>query len=424
MQTLKKVVNQVPEIMAQHVPEGQVGVFLAALYQLICTQQQGITLMVVAQAGVPVHLRVNNWAATASMTRLFAQVIPGLGSLHGCMAVPEQIEYMPIPPKGCMMVPTSLFLRKQVWKQGTAARPIYLGNETDSGISSISRSTPVKTPVKGSCGHCQPLSSTPRSKPKLLVVAQQHQSELVAKQQGAPHGAHIWPTVQQVAQTWPQGSELYSWKQAADPGSTGNSSFVSMEEHRQFTTATLMKRDAPSWIDPDEDVVFVCDSQSDIEMVLAHEHDQQTEDSLPDSGTENSHHPSDDSNMESNQDWGSGHHFDSGSDPGSNLSSDLGSDASSGSDYGADPESSDENGGDFIDMFVAKSVPVLPRDPSHGRLPAATADPGEPRTRNDATFPLRKTLPIRTSRNGRKRNPIGRKLLPRPIPRRSPFRIK
>ena len=36
--------------MAQHVLEGQVGVFLAALYQLICTQQQGITSMVVAQA--------------------------------------------------------------------------------------------------------------------------------------------------------------------------------------------------------------------------------------------------------------------------------------------------------------------------------------------------------------------------------------
>ena len=83
-QTLEIVADQVPEIMAQHVPEGQVGVFLAALYQLICAQQQGITLMVVAQVGVPVHLGVNNWATMASMTRLFTQVIPGLGSLHGC----------------------------------------------------------------------------------------------------------------------------------------------------------------------------------------------------------------------------------------------------------------------------------------------------------------------------------------------------
>ena len=182
MQTLKKVADQVPEIIAQHVPEGQVGVFLAALYQLICTQQQGITSMVVAQARVPVHLGINNWAATASMTQLFAQVIPGLGSLHGCVAAPEQIEYTPIPLKGCTMVPTSLFSRKQVRKEGTATHPIYLGNDTDSGISSISRSTPVKTLVKGSGGHHQPFSSTPKSKPKLLVAAQQHQSELAAKQ--------------------------------------------------------------------------------------------------------------------------------------------------------------------------------------------------------------------------------------------------
>ena len=33
MQTLKKVADQVLEIMAQHIPEGQVAVFLAALYQ-------------------------------------------------------------------------------------------------------------------------------------------------------------------------------------------------------------------------------------------------------------------------------------------------------------------------------------------------------------------------------------------------------
>ena len=60
--TWEKVTKRVPEILAQHMPEGQVGVFLAALYQLMCTQQQGITSMVVAQAGVPVHLRVHSWA--------------------------------------------------------------------------------------------------------------------------------------------------------------------------------------------------------------------------------------------------------------------------------------------------------------------------------------------------------------------------
>ena len=182
MLTIKKVADQVPEIMAQHILEGHVGVFLAALYQLIWTQQQGITSMVVAQASVPVHLRVNNWATTASMTWLFTQVIPGLGSLHGCTAVLEQIEYMPVAPKACMMVPTLSFPREQVRDEGTATRPIYLGNETDSGISSMGQSTLVKTPVQGSGGHHQPLTSTPKPKPKLLVVAQQHQCELAAKQ--------------------------------------------------------------------------------------------------------------------------------------------------------------------------------------------------------------------------------------------------
>ena len=60
-------------------------------------------------------------------------------------------------------------------------------------------STPAKTLVKGSGSHCQPLTSTPKPKPKLLVAAQQHREELAAKQQGAPHGAHIQPTVQQTA---------------------------------------------------------------------------------------------------------------------------------------------------------------------------------------------------------------------------------
>ena len=168
--------------MAQHVPEGQVGVFLAALYQLICTQQEGITSMVVTQASILVHLGVNNWATMASMTWLFAQVILGLGSLHRCTMVPKQIEYMPLAPKGSSMVSTLLFPREQVRDEGTATCPIYLGKETDSGVSSMGQSTPVKTPVKGSGGHCQPLTSTPKPKLKLLVVAQQHWDELAAKQ--------------------------------------------------------------------------------------------------------------------------------------------------------------------------------------------------------------------------------------------------
>ena len=151
--TWEKVTKRVPEILAQHMPEGQVGVFLATLYQLMCMQQQGITSMVVAQAGVPVHLRVHSWAAQVSMTWLFAQVIPGLGFLSGLSpantttsigahtpqpAVPtEQVEYVAILPDGSTMVKTLLFPGKQVRHDGLAAQPIYLGNDTDSGISCI-----------------------------------------------------------------------------------------------------------------------------------------------------------------------------------------------------------------------------------------------------------------------------------------------
>ena len=94
--TWEAVANRVQEILAQHILESQICVFLAALYQLMCTQQQGITSMVIAQAGVPVHLWVHSWAVQSAMTQLFTQVIPGLGSLmrrhwfqpshsfHGC----------------------------------------------------------------------------------------------------------------------------------------------------------------------------------------------------------------------------------------------------------------------------------------------------------------------------------------------------
>ena len=71
-----------------------------------------------------------------------------------------------------------------------------------------------------------------------------------------------------------------------------------------------------------------------------------------------------------------------------------------------------------------KSVPVPPRDPNHGCLLTAAADPGKLRTRNDGTFLPWKTIPIQTSQNGRKRNLIGRKLLPKPLPRRSLLRTK
>ena len=353
MRTLEIVADQVPEIMAQHVLEDQVDVFLAVLYQLICTQQQGITSMVVTQAGLPVHLGVNNWATTASMIQLFAQVIPGLGSLHRCTMAPKQIEYTPIAPKGCMMVSTSLFPGEQVRDEDIVTRPIYLGNKTDSGVSSMGQSTPIKTLAKGLGSHRQPLTSTPKPRPKLLVVAQQHWDELAMKQRWAPNGAHVQPTVQQVAQTRPPGPELHSHKQNAKPGCSGNSSFVSVDEHSKFTTAALMGRDALHQIDPDEDIVSVHDS-SDIEMVSTHEYDRETEDSSPNSDAEDSPHPSDGPDMESDQDQGSGRHSDSDSEQGSDPGLAPGSNADSDSENGGNPKSSDDDRGDFLDLFLVK----------------------------------------------------------------------
>ena len=214
----------------------------------------------------------------------------------------------------------------------------------------MGQSTLVKTLVKGSGGHCQPLTSTPKPKPKLLVAAQQHWDELAVKQRGAPHGAHIQPTVQQAARTRPPGSELHSRKQNTKPCRTGNSSFVSVEEHSKFTMAALMRRDAPHRIGLDEDIVSICDS-SDIEMMSTHEYDQETKDSLPDSDAEGSHHSSDGSDMKSDQDQGSSPHSDSNSKQGCGPGSAQGSDADLGSDNGGDPKSSDDN---FLDPFMAK----------------------------------------------------------------------
>ena len=190
--TWEKVTKWVPEILAQHVPEGQVGVFLATLYQLMCTQQQGITCLVVAQAGVPIHLGVHSWAAQVSMTRLFAQVIPGLGSLSGLnpgranaslgtnttqpAASAKKVQYTVIPLDGSTMVLASLFPGKQVQSDGSATQPIYLRNDTDSRISGIDPSTLVKAPG----GKCQLLASTLKPKPRLLFTAQQQRNELAA----------------------------------------------------------------------------------------------------------------------------------------------------------------------------------------------------------------------------------------------------
>ena len=95
------------------------------------------------------------------------------------------------------MVPAAQFPRKQVRSDGTAHCPIFLSNDTDSGMESLGQSTPVK--ALG--GKHQLLASTPKPKPTLLVAAQQQKNELAAKKCGAPHGADMKPILNEVF--WP-----------------------------------------------------------------------------------------------------------------------------------------------------------------------------------------------------------------------------
>ena len=160
--------------------------FLNVVYQLLCTQYQAITTMVVAQTSPPVRSGMHNWATQASLTQLLTQVIPALGSLEPSEPVflsgntqiaPQHREegvtwaasadttiYIRIPPDGNVMVPKSQFPNGTV--RGSSSLPIYLGNETDSGISSVGHSTPVKS----SGAKWQHLTSTPKSQPKLISI--------------------------------------------------------------------------------------------------------------------------------------------------------------------------------------------------------------------------------------------------------------
>ena len=409
------------------------GVILATLYQLLCTQQQGITSMVVAQARVPTHLGVHSWAAKVSMTQLFAQVILGLGSLSGLSPVSanaslsmqtsqtaaptEQVQYTAIPPEGSTMVSTSLFPGKQVRRDSLAAWSIYLGNDTDSGISGIDPSTPVKAP--GS--RCQPLASTPKPKPKLLVTAQQQRNELAALQQGAPHAAHTKTVPHRTSRAHALGMELPGSGTARGPRPSGNSSFVNVDEHTEYTTTALTRRDALHWpISDNDDIVSIHDDQpSDEEMVSMTSHpEQHTKDSSADSAAEGSNHHTD-SQMESDNAWDSDH----GLDPGTDHSS--GSDDNSRS----QSSSSDDNGGDFADMFRGKSkhshtprnsdvghIPSSQRGWSHSHTPMSGAGPEKPRTRNGTTLRLWITCPIRINRIGKRRSLNRRRLPPKAIP--------
>ena len=72
------------------------------------------------------------------------------------------------------MVPKSQFPNGTV--QGSSSLPIYLGNETDSGISSVGHSTPVKS----FGAKRQHLTSTPKLQPNLISIVRQQTAELSA----------------------------------------------------------------------------------------------------------------------------------------------------------------------------------------------------------------------------------------------------
>ena len=168
------------------------------------------------QARVPVHLGIHNWATQVVLTWLFAQVILGLGSLTQASPVTQPVGtrnvlqpsqaapadttvYTPIPPDRCIMVTAGLYPGGQTDGHSSSSHPIFLGNDTDSGISSVEHLTPVK--ALGTGCQTQHLTSIPKLKPKLLTVAWQQTNELVAMRQGAPHGAHMKADWDGTAQT-------------------------------------------------------------------------------------------------------------------------------------------------------------------------------------------------------------------------------
>ena len=109
-----------------------------------------------------------------------------------------------------------------------------------------------------------------------------------------------------------------------------------------------MQRGAPHQAAFDEDnmVSIHEDQQSDVEMISVIEHPEQyTEDSSADSAGGDNDHPSNDSEMKSDQEWGSGHHLDPSSDHNSNLGSDSGSGSGSASSSESGSNSSNKKRG-------------------------------------------------------------------------------
>ena len=137
------------------------------------------------------------------------------------------------------------------------------GNETDSGISSVSHSTLVKPR-----GLDQHLTSTPKTQPKLIQAAHRLTAELSTKQQGAPHRAHIQDREGSTSKGW--GGGFQGWQAPSKIRNASlDSSVVSLDDHTQLSTKLLMERDDPTWnrsaFSGGEDILSVHDS-SNIEM--------------------------------------------------------------------------------------------------------------------------------------------------------------
>ena len=120
--------------------------------------------------------------------------------------------------------------------RSSSSLPICLDNKTDSGISSVGQSTPVKS--KGI--NRQHLTSTPKSQLKLIQAVHQLSAKLSAKQQGAPHGAHVHQDHR--GPTWKGGwgDELRGWQTSSNiHNASMDSSIVSIDDHTQLTTKTF-----------------------------------------------------------------------------------------------------------------------------------------------------------------------------------------
>ena len=193
----EEVADRLPDIMTRHIPVDQTQTFLMSVHQLLCSQYQVLMTMVAAQTGPPVRLGMYSWGAQASLTRSINQVILALGSLeHTMLANPsfsawpmplpqeergaqavsaDTTVYTPIPPPGSVNIPMSEFPSGTT--HGSANLPICVGgNKTDSSISSVSHSTPVKPR-----GHGQHLTSTPKTQPTLMQAAHRLTAELSTK---------------------------------------------------------------------------------------------------------------------------------------------------------------------------------------------------------------------------------------------------